>query len=172
MAKARSGVVTFHGKPVSLLGPKIKVGDRAPDFQCVGVDLEPVSLASTAGRVRLFSVVCSLDSSLCDQQTRRLVRIASEFPPSVVSIAVSSDLPFTQARWFTLADASHIQMYSDHRDASFGLAYGVLIKELRLLTRSVVVVDRSDVVRYIQIVPDVATLPNFEPVLRAVCEAI
>jgi len=172
MVQQRSGIVTFQGRPVTLLGPELKAGDSAPDFECLSVDMKSMSLASTAGKVRVFSAVGSLDSSLCDQQTRRFDQLAAELPSDVAVITVSSDLPFTQARWSVVADASAIVTYSDYRGASFGLAYGVLIKEWRLLARSVFVVDGSDVIRHVQIVPDMSSLPNFDAVLRAVSEAI
>ena len=169
-ADERTGVVTFRGEPVTLLGPELKVGDKAPDFQCVTCDLEPATLGSTAGRVRLFSVVTSLDTSVCDQQARRFDREAVELPPTVAVIAVSTDPPFTQARWCALAEARRLVTYSDHRETSFGLAYGVLIKELRFLARSIFVVDRADVVRYVEIVPEVSSLPDFTAALEAVRE--
>jgi len=171
MVQERSGIVTFRGESVTLLGPELKLGDQAPDFQCLSIDMQAVSLASTAGKVRLFSVVSSLDSSLCDQQTRRFNQIAGELPLDIVVIAVSTDLPFTQARWCAVAEVANILTYSDHREASFGLAYGVLIKELRLLARSVFVVDQTGVIRHIQIMPDVTSLPSFESALKAVREA-
>jgi len=172
MVRERAGVFAFRGKPVALVGRELKVGDPAPDFHCLSVDMEPVSLHSTAGKVRLFSVVSSLDSSLCDQQTRRFNQIAADLPVEVAVIAVSLDLPFTQARWCAVAEVVNLITYSDHRDASFGKAYGVLIEEWRLLARSVFVVDRQDVIRHAQIVPDFASLPNFEPVLKVVREVI
>ncbi|GAB4247901.1 MAG: thiol peroxidase [Acidobacteriota bacterium] len=163
----RSGAVTFKGNPLTLLGPELKVGDRAPDFEVIGKDLQPVTLADTEGKVRIFSVVPSIDTPVCDSQTRRFNQEATQLP-GVGVYTVSMDLPFAQARWCAAADVNRVVMLSDHRDASFGLHYGTLIKELRLECRAIFVVDQDGVLRYVEYVPEVTAHPNYEATLEAV----
>lgn len=169
MAQERTGVITFKGQPMTLVGPELKVGQKAPDFKALSTDLAEVSLASSAGKVRLISVVPSLDTGVCDKQTRRFNEEATKYP-SVNVLTVSMDLPFTQKRWCGAAGVERVETLSDHREASFGLAYGLLIKELRLLARAVLVVDAEDTIRYIEIVPEVGTEPNYEAALEALKE--
>lgn len=171
MAQERTGVVTFKGKPVTLVGPELKVGQKAPDFTALATDLSEVTLAQSAGTVRLISVVPSLDTGVCDKQTRRFNEAATRFP-SVNVLTISMDLPFAQARWCGAAGVDRVTTLSDHREASFGLAYGLLIKELRLLSRAVIIVDTDDVVRYIEIVPEVGTEPNYDAALAALEEIV
>lgn len=169
MAQERTGVITFKGQPMTLVGPELKVGQKAPDFKALSTDLAEVSLASSAGKVRLISVVPSLDTGVCDKQTRRFNEEATKYP-SVNVLTVSMDLPFAQKRWCGAAGVERVETLSDHREASFGLAYGLLIKELRLLARAVLVVDAEDTIRYIEIVPEVGTEPNYEAALEALKE--
>ncbi len=169
MAQERTGIVTFRGQPVTLLGPELKTGQKAPDFRVLANDLSEVTLADSAGKVRLISVVPSLDTGVCDRQTRRFNEEATKFP-EVEVLTISMDLPFAQARWCGAAGVERVKTLSDHREASFGLAYGLLIKELRLLTRAVVIVDQDDVVRYVQIVPEVGTDPDYEAALAALAQ--
>lgn len=171
LPQERTGVITFKGNTVTLLGPEIKVGQKAPDFVVLANDLSEVTLADTKGKVRLISVVPSLDTGVCDRQTRRFNEEATRFP-SVEVLTISMDLPFAQARWCGNAGVDRVTTLSDHRDASFGLAYGLLIKELRLLARAVLVVDADDIVRYVQIVPEVGTDPDYEGALQALAEVI
>lgn len=163
----RAGAVTFKGNPLTLLGPELKVGDRAPDFEVVGKDLQPVTLADTEGKVRIFSVVPSIDTPVCDSQTRRFNQEAAALS-GVGVYTVSMDLPFAQARWCAAADVNRVIMLSDHRDASFGLHYGTLIKELRLECRAIFVVDADGVLRYVEYVREVTAHPNYEAALEAV----
>jgi thioredoxin-dependent peroxiredoxin len=163
---ARTGVTTFQGRPVTLLGPEVKVGDKAPDFTVVANDFSPVTLASSRGQVRILSVVPSLDTEVCDQQTRRFNEEAAGLD-GVTVLTVSADLPFAQARWCGAAGLDGVRTASDHRDASFGLAYGVLVAELRLLARAVFVVDADDRVVYAEYVPDVGRHPQYEAALDA-----
>jgi thiol peroxidase len=156
---------------MTLIGPRLKAGDAAPDFECMTCDLASATLASTAGKVRLFSVVCSVDTSVCDQQLRRVCAEADQLPPDTAVIAISCDLPFTQARWCALIEAARLAAYSDCRDASFGRAYGLLIKELRMLARALIVVDRKDAIRYIEVVAEITQLPDFEAAFRVLREA-
>lgn len=171
MAEERTGIITFRGTPMTLLGPELKVGQKAPEFKALATDLSEVTLADSAGKVRLISVVPSLDTGICDRQTRRFNEEATKFP-SVEVLTISMDLPFAQARWCGAAGVDRVQTLSDHREASFGLAYGLLIKELRLLTRAVIIVDAEDTVRYVQIVPEVGTDPDFEAALKALAEVV
>lgn len=167
LPQERAGVITMKGNARTLLGAEVKVGDKAPDFTVVANDLSEVRLADTSGRVRLVSVVPSLDTGVCDMQTRRFNEEAARFP-SVDVLTISMDLPFAQARWCGAAGVERVKTLSDHRHASFGQAYGVLIKELRLLARSIFVIDPDDVVRYVEIVPEVTNEPDYAGALAAV----
>lgn len=168
MTTERKGVVTFKGGPMTLLGPAIKVGDKAPDFSGLGAGLSAVNLASSKGKVRLFSVVPSLDTPVCSIQTKKFNEAAAKLPASVQVYTVSCDLPFAQGRFCGAEKIDKIPNISDHRDTSFGLAYGVLIKELRLLARSIFVVDKNDTVAYVEIVPEIASEPNYDKAIEAV----
>jgi thiol peroxidase len=163
----RSGIITFKGNPFTLLGPELKVGDKAPDFAVVDNGLAPVSLASSAGKIRIISSVPSLDTPVCDSETRRFNQEAAGLPGDVVVLTISLDLPFAQKRWCGAAGIDKVTTLSDYRDRSFGLNYGVLIKELLLLTRAIFVVDGQGVVRYIQIVPEVTSEPDYAAVMAA-----
>jgi thiol peroxidase len=162
--------VTFKGKPLTVIGPQLKVGDKAPDFKLLANDLSEVTLADTTGKVRLISVVHSLDTSVCDLQTRRFNQDVTGLGPNVAVLTVSADLPFAQRRWCGAAGVERVQTLSDHRDMSFGDVYGTHIKEQRLEQRSVFVVDDRDVIRYAEYVPEVAQHPNYDAALAAVKE--
>ena len=164
----RTGIVTMKGKPVTLIGPAIKVGQKVPDFEVTANDLSPVKFSSFAGKVCIIASVPSLDTSVCDLETRKFNEKAAQLGGDVVVLTISMDLPFAQKRWCGAAGIKNVQTLSDHRDASFGRAYGVLIKDLRLLARAVFVVDKKDVVRYLQIVPEIATEPDYDAVLKVV----
>ena len=164
----RQGVVKFKGNPVTLLGPELKVGERAPDFTVVDNGLAPVTLASYAGKIKVLSAVPSLDTPVCDRETRRFNEEAATFSDNVVVLTVSLDLPFAQKRWCGAAGIDRVTTLSDYQDRSFALAYGVLIKELRLLSRSVFVVDAANTIRYIQHVPEVTDEPDYAAVIAAV----
>src|SRR5271157_2501928 len=138
----RTGVVTFAGNPLTLLGNPVSVGDKAPAFTLVDRDLKEVALSDFAGKIKIISVTPSLDTPVCDLQARRFNQEASKFSDDVVVLNMSMDLPFAISRFCTSAGIDKVKAYSDHREASFGAAYGVLIKELRLLARSIVVIDR------------------------------
>lgn len=159
---------TFKNNPVTLIGNEVKVGDQAPDFNVLANDLSPVSLKDSEGKVRLFSVVPSLDTGVCDAQTRKFNEVASELGDNVIIYTVSMDLPFAQKRWCGAAGIDSVQTVSDHRDASFGEAYGVHIKELRLLTRSIFVVDAEGKVVYVEYVPEATDHPNYDAAIEAV----
>ncbi|MBK5274919.1 MAG: thiol peroxidase [Desulfuromonadales bacterium] len=163
----RSGIITFKGNPFTLLGPQLKVGDKAPDFAVVDTGLAPVTLASSAGKVRIISAVPSLDTPVCDTETRRFNQEAAKLPGEVVVLTISLDLPFAQKRWCGAAGIDKVVLLSDYRERSFGQNYGVLIKELLLLSRAIFVVDAQDVIRYIQIVPEVTSEPDYAAVIAA-----
>jgi thiol peroxidase len=163
----RSGIITFKGNPFTLLGPALKVGDKAPDFSVVDNGLAPVSLASSAGMIRIISAVPSLDTPVCDTETRRFNQEAAGLPDTVTVLTISLDLPFAQKRWCGAAGIDKVTTLSDYRDRSFGQNYGVLIKELLLLGRAIFIVDAQDVIRYIQIVPEVTSEPDYAAVIAA-----
>lgn len=158
--------VTFKGKPVTLVGNEVRVGDTAPDFKVLANDLSEVTLADTKGYVRLISVVPSIDTGVCDAQTRRFNEEAAKLE-NVKVLTISVDLPFAQKRWCGANGIENVQTLSDHRDVSFGQAYGVLIKELRLLARAVFVIDSNDKVTYVEYVPEVTNHPNYEAAIEA-----
>lgn len=164
----KEAVVTMKGEPLTLLGKKIKVGEPAPDFEALANDLSPVKFSSFHGKVCIISSVPSLDTPVCDTMTRRFNKEASNLGDDVAVLTISMDLPFAQKRWCGAAGVKNVQTLSDHRDASFGNAFGVLIKELRLLARAVFVVDKAGIVRHIQIVNELSDEPDYEAVLKAV----
>ena len=164
----RKGVITFMGNPLTLMGNEVKVGSKAPAFSVLEKDLSDVKLADFSGKVKIISVTPSLDTPVCDLQAKTFEGEAEKLPDNVVVINISMDLPFAIARFSEGAKIGRIRTLSDHRDASFGNAFGVLIKELRLLARSVFVIDQSDVVRYVEIVPEVTNQPDY---MKALAEA-
>ena len=164
----RKGIITMKGQPLTLLGKGIEVGEPAPDFEVLANDLSPVKLSSLWGKTCIISCVPSLDTSVCDTQTRRFNEEAGSLGGDVVVLTISMDLPFAQGRWCGAAGVENVQTLSDHRDASFGSAFGVLIKELRLLARAVFVVDEEGTVRHVQIVNELTIEPDYEAVLKVV----
>lgn len=163
----RTGIVTMKGQSLTLLGDEVIVGQPAPDCEVVGKDLKLVKLSSFQGKVCLISSMPSLDTSVCDMMTRKFNEDAVALGEDVVVLAISMDLPFAQDRWCIAADVKNVYMFSDHRTASFGQAYGVLIKDLRLLARAVFIVDTAGVIRYAQIVPELTSEPDYDAVLEA-----
>jgi thiol peroxidase len=166
----RKEIITMEGQPLTLLGKGLKVGEPAPDFEALTNDLSPIKLSSFQGKVCIISSVPSLDTSVCDTMTRRFNEEAGSLGGDVVVLTISMDLPFAQSRWCGAAGVKNVQTLSDHRDASFGNAFGVLIKELRLLARAVFVVDKEGIVRYVQIVNELTNEPDYEAVLKVVRE--
>ncbi|MBU1247537.1 MAG: thiol peroxidase [Proteobacteria bacterium] len=162
----RQGIVTIHGNPLTLVGPELKVGDTAPDFTLLDNSLEPVTLADVKGSLLIISVVPSLDTPVCDLQTRRFNQEADSLA-GVKVLTVSMDLPFAQARWCGAAGVKSVQTLSDHRDANFGLNWGLLLKELRLLARAVFVVDSTGVISHFELVPEVSSEPDYAAALAA-----
>lgn len=166
--KERAGMITMKGNPLTLTGDELKLGDAAPDFEVLDNDLLPVKLSSFRGKVCIISSVPSLDTPVCDMETRRFNEEAGKLGPDVVILIISMDLPFAQKRWCGAAGVDRVTTLSDHRYAAFGEAYGVLIKELRLLARAVFVVDRQGSIQYIQLVKELTEEPDYEPALDAV----
>lgn len=162
----RKGAVTLKGNPLTLIGPELRVGDKAPDFACIDNTLKPVRLSDTAGRVRIFSVVPSLDTPVCDAQTKRFNEEAARTPGMEI-YTISVDLPFGQKRYCNNFGIDNIKMLSDHRDISFGENYGTLIKELRIESRAIFVLDKDNVLRHVQYVREVGEHPDYESALKA-----
>jgi thiol peroxidase len=152
----RSAAVTMHGNPLTLVGKEPSIGDQAPDIELLDNDLNGVKLSSFRGKVCVISSVPSLDTPVCDMETRRFNEAAGKLGDEVVILTVSMDLPFAQKRWCGAAGVKRVITLSDHRGASFGNAFGVLIKELRLLARSIFVIDRNGIIQYIQHVKELS----------------
>jgi thiol peroxidase len=163
--------VLLKGKPMTLAGSEIKVGQKAPDFKLLAIDSTNVELSQSEGKVRLLSVVHSLDTNVCDLQTQRFEQEAAKFE-NVVIYAISMDLPFAQARYCGAHDIKNLKTLSDHREASFGRAYGVLIEELRLLSRAIFIVGRDDTIRYVEYVPEVTQYPDYDKAIEALKKAV
>ncbi len=157
----RKGIVTMKGNPLTLIGPEIKVGNKAPDFAVLDAGLKEYNLKDFAGKIKIISVTPSLDTPVCDMQARRFNQEASQLGNDIVILNISMDLPFAISRFCTIAGIDKVTALSDHREASFGASYGVLIKELRLLARSIFVVEKNDIVVYMAIVPELTNPPDF-----------
>ena len=168
----RTGVVTFAGNPIALLGKEVKVGDKAPAFTLLDNGLSEKTLADYAGKVKVISVVPSLDTGVCDAQTRWFNQNVSKLGDNVVVLTVSVDLPFAQKRWCGAAGIDQVETLSDHRDLSFGENYGFILEGLRLLSRGIVVIDKDDVVRYVEYVPEVTSAVNFDAAEAATKELV
>ena len=162
----RPGAMTLKGNPFTLVGPELKPGDAAPDFTLTDNGLKPVTLKDTGNQVRIVSVVPSLDTPVCDAQTKRFNDEVAKLP-GVAIIAVSMDLPFAQKRWCGAFGVDNVKTLSDHRDASFGSNYGTLIKELRIESRAIFVVDRHNRISYVEYVKEMTDFPNYEAALSA-----
>ncbi|MDR2892571.1 MAG: thiol peroxidase [Deltaproteobacteria bacterium] len=164
----RKGIITFGGNPLTLLGPELKAGAQAPQFTLQANDLSTKKLSDYAGKVLIISVVPSLDTGICDLQTKRFNKEATALGDHVQILTVSCDLPFAQARWCGAAGVSNLETLSDHLNLNFGLAYGVAIKELRLLSRAVFVLDAGHKVVYTEVVQEVRSEVDFDAALAAV----
>ena len=168
----RTGIITFKGNPLTLIGPEVKAGDAAPDFTVLANDLSPATLADYKGKVLIIAAVPSLDTPVCDMETRRFNTEAAKLGDAVKVLTVSMDLPFAQARWCGAAGIDAVQTLSDHAQASFGEKWGVLIKELRLLARSVFVVGKDGKVKYVEYVREVTSEPDYDAALAAAKKAV
>jgi thiol peroxidase len=163
----RVGLVTMRGNPLTLVGNEVKVGQAAPDFVALDNNLAPIKLSAYRGRLCIISSVPSLDTPVCDIETRKFNEEASKLGDKVQILTISMDLPFAQKRWCRSAGANKIQTLSDHREAQFGIAYGVLIKELRLLARAVFLVDVKGILQYTQLVKEIVNEPNYDEIWSA-----
>jgi thiol peroxidase len=162
----RAGATTMRGNPMTLVGPELKAGEKAPEFTALDNAMKPVKLSDTGHKMRIFSVVPSLDTPVCDAQTKRFNEEAGKLT-DVDIYTVSMDLPFAQKRFCNAFTLDKVKMLSDHRDASFGTAYGTLIKELRIMSRAIFVVGPDDKIKYVEYVPEVSQHPNYEAALAA-----
>jgi thioredoxin-dependent peroxiredoxin len=162
----RPGATTLKGNPLTLIGPELKPGDAAPDFTVTDGALKPVTLKDTGSQVRIISVVPSLDTPVCDAQTKRFNEAAAQLP-GVDILTVSMDLPFAQKRWCGAFGVDKVKMLSDHKDGSFGSHYGTLIKELRIESRAIFVIDQTNKIIHSEYVKEVADFPNYETALSA-----
>jgi thiol peroxidase len=158
----RTGKITFLGTPLTLIGEEARIGEKAQDFTVLDKELKEVRFKDFSGKIKCISVTPSLDTPVCDIQARRFNQEAAALPDDVVILNISMDLPFAISRFCTAAGIDKVQTYSDHRDASFGNAFGVLIKELRLLARAIFIIDRDDVIKYIEFVPELSHHPDYE----------
>ena len=166
----RKDVIKFKGNPLTLVGNELKVGDAAPDAEVLANDLSEVKLSGFRGKVCVISTVPSLDTPVCDIQTRKFNEHAASLGHDIVVLTISMDLPFAQQRWCGSANVENIQTLSDHHKAEFGTAFGILIKELRLLARTVFVMDKEGIIRYIEIVEEVTNEPDYKAALTAARE--
>jgi thiol peroxidase len=168
MTQERNGAVQFKGNPITLVGPELKAGDKAPDFTLNKSLVETVSLSDYAGKIKLISVVPSIDTGVCDAQTRRFNEEAASLGENVAILTVSVDLPFAQARWCGAAGIDKVVLLSDYKAHSFGEAYGVYIKELGLDHRAIFVIDANDTIQYVEYLPEMTEHPNYEQAVAAV----
>ena len=164
----RTGVITFKEDPLTLIGNKVQVGDKAPEFELVAKDLSSYKLSSSRGKVRIISCVPSLDTPVCNTQTRKFNELVADLGNDVVLLTISMDLPFAQARWCNEAGLDEAITLSDHSKADFGKTFGILIKESHLLSRAIFVLDKEDVIRYIEIVPELTNEPDYDATIKAV----
>lgn len=172
MAEERTGVVTLKGNPLTLIGSEVKVGDQAPDFSSLKGLGAPITLADMEGKVKVFNVIISVDTPVCDVQTKKFNEEAANLGDDVEILTLSMDLPFALGRYCAAEGIDKVSTASDYKDASFGEAYGVLIKEHRLLARAIFVVDKDNVVKHVEYVPEVASEPNYDPAIAAVKESL
>lgn len=172
MVEEHAGLVTFKGKPLTLLGHRVGVGEAAPDFTVLRHDLTPFGLRDVVGKVVVVNSVPSLDTPVCATQARTFNQRASELGDGVKVLVISMDLPFAQSRFCTTEGIANLDVLSDHRDASFGLAYGLLVKELRLLARAVLLIDRNGHIAYQELVSEISHEPNYDAALAAVRQAL
>jgi len=168
----RKGIVTEHGNPVTLIGSAPQTGDKAPDFMVLDGSLREIGLKDFAGKTKVISVTPSLDTPVCDLQATRFNEEAQKLPDDVVVLNISMDLPFAISRFCTIKGIDKVKGFSDHREASFGVSYGVLIKELRLLARSIFIIDKDDRIKYIEIVPEITHHPDYDKATEVVKQLI
>jgi len=165
--KRNSNLVKFKGNPVTLVGNGIKAGDEAPDFKVLSASLQPVSLSDFKGKIKIITVYPSIDTGVCATQNRRFNMEASKLKDAVV-LSISTDLPFAQSRFCAAEGLNNIVTLSDHKDLDFGLKYGFVIEELRLLARGTVVIGKDDKVKLVEIVPEITQEPDYDATLNVV----
>lgn len=168
----RTGIITMKGNPLTVIGKELKVGDLAPEFEVLANDLSRVKLSSFRGKICVISSVPSLDTPVCDMETRRFNQEAGKLSADIQILTISMDLPFAQKRWCGAAGVDKVVTLSDHFNASFGTDYGILIKELRLLARCVFVVDREGIIQYIQMVKEISEEPDYDAIMNAVSNLV
>lgn len=172
MVTARENIATVKGDPITLLGEEIKVGQKAPGFKVVASGLSEVSLEDFKGKIKLIASVPSLDTPICDLQIKRFNDEATKISKDVVIIFISMDLPFAQKRFCDAYNIKKVETFSDHKDGNFGLGYGVLIKELRLLARAIFIIDKNDIIQYVEYVKELGSHPDYETVLGALKKVV
>ncbi len=168
----RKGVVTFRGNPLTLVGNEVRTGDKAPPFVALDKDLTPVRLIDFSGKVKIISVTPSLDTPVCNLQATTFNKRAQSMANDVALINISMDLPFAIARFCSSEGIDRLRTLSDHKEASFGIGYGVLVEEMRLLARSIFVIDKGDIIRYVEIVPEMTNEPNYDKALEAASKLV
>ena len=168
----RKGVVTLKGGPLTLLGEEVRVGQKAGDFKALDSNLAEKTLADFKGKIKLIASVPSLDTPICDMEIKRFNDEASKLSKDLAIIFISMDLPFAQKRFCQEFDINKVKTLSDHRDADFGVKFGVLIKELRLLARAIFVLDKEDNIKYVEYVKELGNPPNYTAALKALKEII
>lgn len=164
--------ISFGGNPVTLLGTHLKVGDKAPEFTVTDSSLKPVSSELYKDKIRIISVFPSVDTSVCALQNIRFNKEATKLSEDVAILSISVDLPFAQKRFCAAEGIDRVHVYSDYQNLDFGMKYGFVIKELRLLARGVVVVDKKGMIRHIEYVPEITHEPDYEKALHAVKELL
>lgn len=160
--------IIFGGNPVELAGNEAKVGQKAPEFTVLDNGLKPVKLSDFKGKIKLISVFPSIDTSVCSIQNHKFNNEAGSYGDNVAFLAISIDLPFALKRFCGAEGINNLKTLSDHREADFGTKYGYLIKDLRLLARGVVVIDKDDVIRHVEVVPEIGKEPNYDEALKVV----
>lgn len=168
MTELRSNIIKMKGNPLTLCGPEIKVGDNAPDFLVYENIGQTYSLDNFKDKIKIFSVIVSVDTPVCDKQTRKFNEEAVNLGDDIVIVTLSMDLPFALKRYCGSANIDNVKVLSDYKEASFGHAYGLLIDELRLLSRAIIVVDKSNIVRHIEYVEEITQEPNYDSALEVV----
>jgi thiol peroxidase len=167
----RANLVTMGGNPVTLLGNEVKPGDKAPDFTVLTGEMQPYSLKDAGSKVKIISVVPSLDTGVCEMQTLRFNNEALELEDTII-LTISVDLPFAQKRFCNAHSIQNVMTLSDHKDLSFGLNYGFVMEENRLLSRGVVVVDQDNIVRYVEYVKEVKEHPDYQKALEEAAKLV
>ena len=166
-----ANTIKFKGSPLNLNGRQVQVGDAAPDAEVLSNDMSAVKLSAFRGKVCVICSVPSLDTPVCDTEVRKFNEHSTSLGDDVVVLAISMDLPFAQQRWCGTAGIQNVRTFSDHRNAEFGNAYGILIEQLRLLARAIFIVDKEGIIRYVEVVEEMTNEPDYDAALEAIKEA-